>query len=58
MSERLGIIALYVIALLLVIGGWIGYSAFEANAYRRVTGKQVSVVDAMFLQLRIQESTQ
>lgn len=34
---------------------WIGASYFEAAAYRRVTGKEVSTLDAMFLDLRVQE---
>ncbi len=29
-------------------------AAFEANAYKNVTGKEVSVWDAMFLDLRVQ----
>lgn len=47
-----------VIALVLVVGVWVLSSAFEAAAYRRVTGKQVSTWDAMFLDLRVQEQVQ
>lgn len=32
-----------------------GGAYFEAQAYKRVTGKDVSVWDAMFLDLRVQE---
>ncbi len=39
--------------LMLFFAGWVAYSAFEARAYRRVTGETVSVLDAMFLDLRV-----
>lgn len=44
------------VVLLLVLGSWPLQSYFEARAYERVTGKHVSTWDAMFLDLRVQES--
>jgi len=38
-----------------IVGGWILYSHFEARAYERVTGKRISTWDAMWLDLRVQE---
>jgi hypothetical protein len=39
----------------LLLAGWIISSSCEASAYRRLTGKQVTTYDAMFLDLRVQE---
>lgn len=47
--------------LISVIGGvvgivffvWVSFSAFEARAYERVTGKAMSTWDAMFLNARV-----
>jgi hypothetical protein len=39
----------------LIIAGWVGFSHFEAKAFNEATGKHVTTVQAMFLQLRIQE---
>jgi len=38
---------------LLIFGGWFGASYFEARAYNRATGAEVSTWDAMFIQLRV-----
>ena len=43
------------IALILLVVIWVAYSYFEASSYNRVTGKDVSTFDAMFLELRVQE---
>jgi hypothetical protein len=32
---------------------WVGKSAIEAHTYTRVTGKQVTILDAMFIDLRV-----
>ncbi len=37
-----------------VITGWVVISYFEAQAYNRVTGSDVSTIEAMFVQLRVQ----
>lgn len=37
------------------IGFWVLSSKFEADAYFRVTGKNVSTWDAMWIELRVQE---
>jgi hypothetical protein len=34
---------------------WCIMSYFEARAFNRITGKNVSTVDAMFVNLRVQE---
>lgn len=44
------------IALAIWLPLWVLFSAGEAAAYRRVTGKSVSTLDAMFLDLRVQEA--
>ena len=33
--------------------GWIAASYFEAQAFTRATGKDVSILDAMFTELRV-----
>lgn len=47
----------YLVAFIFAIGIWIAQSYFESKAFERVTGKQVAVIDAMFLSLRVQESS-
>lgn len=46
---------LWVIAVLLVLSGWIGISAIEAAAFNSATGKNISTFEAMFISLRVQE---
>jgi len=51
-------LALGIIGLLLgliIIVPWVVSSKFEADAFNKVTGKNVSTWDAMFIELRIQE---
>lgn len=49
-------IALIIVgALLVFMLGAVLYAHFEAQAYNRVTGKQVSTWDALFLDLRVTE---
>ena len=38
------------------VGFWVFSSSMEAAAYNRVTGKHVSTWDAMWIELRVQES--
>jgi hypothetical protein len=38
------------------LAGWVGKSWMEARTFERLTGKKVSVVDAMFVELRVQET--
>jgi len=49
----------YVVCLFIVlgIGGciWVTQSHFEAKTYARLTGKDVTTWDAMWLELRVQE---
>ena len=48
----------YVVAAIMLLAwlvGWVAVSHQEARAFERVTGKQVSTWDAMFINLRIQE---
>lgn len=43
-----GIVVAFVVA-------WVLFSSMEAAAYNRVTGKNVSAWDAMWIDLRVQE---
>lgn len=47
-----GIVCILVLCLLI----WVVSSSFEAASFNRVTGKNVSTWDAMFIDLRVQES--
>jgi len=46
-------ILLLVIAILTPLATWICFSAYEAKSYNKLTGNNVSTLDAMFLDLRI-----
>lgn len=37
------------------VGGWVTKSHFEAKTYSRLTGRQVTTWDAMWVQLRVIE---
>lgn len=43
------------LALALAVGIWVTRSHFEAEAFNRVTGSNVSTWDAMWIELRVQE---
>lgn len=62
MSEDFKGLLLYVGMLLAVLSFFGGLhvirSRWEAKAYTRLTGKQVTTWDAMFLDLRVQEPIQ
>ena len=45
----------YALVILVPIGLVIGAAYLEAKAYTRLTGKQVTIVDALLLDLRITE---
>lgn len=46
-----------VVGLVIVaLGIWIGQSHFEAKAYNNITGSNVSTWDAMFIELRVQDT--
>lgn len=50
--------AMFIACLAVVVLGFHAVrSYFEASAYERVTGQHVSIWDAMFLELRVQEGT-
>lgn len=55
MKEYLLILGVGIGLLLGVTGFWVVSSKFEADAYFRVTGKNVSTWDAMWIELRVQE---
>ena len=58
MSDALTFAAytLAVIAIICVpLGCWIVRSHFEAESFNRITGKDISTWDAMFIELRVQE---
>jgi hypothetical protein len=46
-------ILLYISVIILCIIAWAGASAIEASTYTRLTGKKVTVLDAMFIDLRV-----
>ena len=54
-SELPWIIGTVVTVILIAVVGWVGFSYFEAKAFNNVTGKNVSTLDAMFIQLRVAE---
>ena len=43
--------------LFVAAGAWIVQSHFEARAFNRVTGSDVSTWDAMWVELRVQEDS-
>ncbi len=43
-----------VLFLSIVIGAVVGHSYFEAKAFNRATGQQVTTWDAVWIQLRVQ----
>jgi hypothetical protein len=49
MKELIASIA--VIILIIIV--WVGKSSIEASTYTRLTGKKVTVVDAMFIDLKV-----
>lgn len=51
------IVLLYVATLAALVAIWYGASYLEARSYNRITGSNVSAVDAMFVQLRVQEGS-
>ena len=55
-KEDVGLVVLCVLLFAIIIGGWVGYSFFEAKTYNKITGSNLTTFDAMFVELRIQES--
>lgn len=51
-------VAAVVLLLTLVVAAvvWVGVSWLEASSFNRVTGKNVSTWDAMWIDLRVQEA--
>lgn len=45
--------AIFTTVLSIVICAWVAESAIEAKVYTKLTGKAVSVLDAMFVDLRV-----
>ena len=43
----------YIAVIILAITAWVGGAAIEASTYSRLTGKEVTVFDAMFIDLRV-----
>lgn len=56
MKEIMQLAVLTLACIIVLIGIWAGASYCEARAYNNITGKNVSTFDAMFVQLRVQES--
>ena len=44
------------IAVVICICCWIGAAAIKAKTYNRVTGKNISTFDAMFIELRVTDN--
>jgi flagellar basal body-associated protein FliL len=61
MPETLIYIAVMALLLLVIAGTsiavWVVSSHYEAESFQKLTGKQVSTWDAMWLELRVQEPT-
>jgi hypothetical protein len=55
--EVLTIIGIMLGILLVPLIGWVVPSYFEARAYRKLTGADVTTWDAMWVELRVQEGT-
>lgn len=49
-------VLLAVLAVALVVAGWVGFSFFEARAFNAATDSDVSTWQAMFTSLRIQDA--
>ncbi len=46
-------IKVYGVMLLVFVGGWLFYSHYEAKSFNRLTKSNVTLQDAMFVQLRV-----
>lgn len=53
-KDALAAVVILGILLAIACGGWVVSSYFEARAYNRVTGEDVSTWDAMWVELRVQ----
>jgi hypothetical protein len=53
----LGLVGIVLTFALLGAVAWTTQSYMEAKAFNRVTGSNVSTLDAMFIELRVQESS-
>jgi len=47
------VVVTFVLVLVFGVGPWVVESYFEASAYEKLTGKEVSTWDAMWVQLRV-----
>ena len=56
-AAEYGPAALFLLAVIpLVIGGWVFASWQESRSYNRLTGAETTTWDAMWVDLRVQES--
>jgi hypothetical protein len=56
-TEDISLLALvFIIVFMFVacLGVWVGRSYFEAKAYNKITNSNVTTIDAMFIQLRVE----
>jgi cytosine/uracil/thiamine/allantoin permease len=53
-KSLVAILGLLLIILLIALGPWVCKSYFEAAAFNRATGKNVSTWDAMWIELRVE----
>ena len=54
-QEILAVVVILVFFTLIAFGGWVGQSYFEARTYTRLTGRNVTTWDAMWVDLRVIE---
>lgn len=50
------VVAIVFVMALITVGPWIVGSSFEAAAFNRATGSNVSTWDAMWIELRVQDA--
>lgn len=53
MKEWVLTILMSVIVLIALGSIWVGFSYFEMKSFNKISTKQVELIDAMFLQLRV-----
>ena len=53
MKEWFALLISVLVILFFVNSGWVVQSYFEARSFNKITGKDVSTWDAMFLKLRV-----
>ena len=55
-QRRLPTILMFILMAAAAISGWVFFSAQESAAFNRITGASTTTWDAMWVELRVQES--